>query len=326
MRRRRSSGLTAAAGLGLVLVAGGCGGGGAKKPKAVPISHATPVTATTVTAAAPRPKPKPPALQFPKLIRGALRSPGAKFVPVVLWRGRPAASIAQAGSGVTLLSFDQRLVVLRLHAGTEDPGTAGWRYGPQIAGLESKRAVAAFNGGFRFSSGVGGFEEYGRVAEPLQDGLGSIVTYADGRTDVGSWHHGVPAPGRKVATVRQNQGLLIDHGQPDSNAGCDSCWGATLGGVADPARAAVGVTGNGTLIWGAGENVTVSQLAGAMVSAHVARAVELDINPEWVAGYVYAHSPHTGIPSAVPALPNQQGIGGEFLSPWSRDFFAVAAR
>lgn len=260
------------------------------------------------------------------MIQSALHSGGSSFVPVVLWQDKPAVQIARRNSGVTLLSFDQRLVVLRLHAGTVDPGTSGWKFGPQIAGLEAKLAVAAINGGFRLNVGAGGFEAFGRVAVPLQDGLGSIVTYTDGRTDIGAWHHGVPASGRKVASVRQNLQLLVDHGQPSGNADCSSCWGATLGGVADPARAALGVTGNGTLIWAAAEHITSSDLAQALVSAGVARAVELDINPEWVAGYVYAHNQHDGTPHALPVLSDQQGIPGEFLEPWSRDFFAFEAR
>ena len=87
------------------------------------------------------------------------------------------------------------------------------------------------NGGFRLNVGAGGFESFGRTAAPLGDGLGSVVTYTDGTTDIGSWHHEVPAPGRTVASVRQNLPLLIDHGTAASTLDCLSCWGATLGGV-----------------------------------------------------------------------------------------------
>ena len=98
----------------------------------------------------------------------------------------------------------------------------------KIAGLELKRLVAAFNGGFRLKVGAGGFESYGRVGAPLSDGLGSIVTYTDGATDIGSWHQEVPSPGRSVASVRQNLSPLIDHGRAASTLDCLSCWGATL--------------------------------------------------------------------------------------------------
>jgi hypothetical protein len=124
-------------------------------------------------------------------------------------------------------------------------GTLGWRYGPTISGLERKRLVASFNGGFRLSVGAGGFESYGRTGVPLSDGLGSIVTYTDGTTDIGRWHHEVPAPGKTVASVRKNLTLLIDHGTAAATLDCRSCWGATLGGVIDPARSALGIQPDG---------------------------------------------------------------------------------
>jgi hypothetical protein len=225
-----------------------------------------------------------------------------------------------------LVSFNQRLLTLHLHSGTVDAGTLGWRYGPSVGGAELGKLAAAFNGGFKLSVGAGGFEAYGHVGAPLQSGLGSIVTYTDGTTDVGSWRQGVPRPGKRVATVRQNLSLLIDHGSASSNVGCDSCWGATLGGVAAPARSALGVTPDRRLIWAGGEGLTVSTLASAMVAAHVTRAVELDINPEWVNGYLYGHRHGHGPLAPVPVIPGQNGIPGDFLAPWSRDFFAIAAR
>jgi hypothetical protein len=245
---------------------------------------------------------------------------------VVSWHGRPAVLISRADSAVALLSFDQRLIALRLHSGTVDAGSVGWRFGPTVAGLERRRLVAAFNGGFKLSVGAGGFESYGHVAVPLRDGVGSIVTYADGTTDVGAWHSGLPQPGRPVVSVRQNLPLLIAHGAAAGTLDCLTCWGATLGGVADPARSALGVTSGGRLIWAGGEHLTVSALADALLAAHVVRAVELDINPEWVAAYLYGHRGGRGPVAPVPVVLGQQGIPGQFLAPWSRDFFTIVAR
>ena len=64
-------------------------------------------------------------------------------------------------------------------------------------------------------------------------------------------------------------------------------------------------------------------IAQALVNASVVRAVELDINPEWVAGYLYVH--HGGGPTAVPVVPGQLGIPGRLLAPYSRDFFTILA-
>lgn len=272
------------------------------------------------------PTPHPPPPLYPTLLGSAVGSGPTGFVPAVGWRGRTAAWIARSGSGIALLSFDQRLSELRLHSGTIDAGGSGWRWGPEVSGTERHKLLAVFNGGFKFSTGAGGFVSFGQVGAPLRDGLGSIVTYADGRTDIGAWHLEVPAAGTTVASVRQNLTLLIDHGSAASSLDCRSCWGATLGGVDNPARSALGITASGHLIWAGGEHVTVGQLADALRGANVVRAVELDINPEWVAGYLYRHRGAAARLQPVPVVPAQVGVSGFFLTPYSRDFFTIVAR
>jgi hypothetical protein len=314
-----------AAAIAVALAISGCGGSAATHdaPPRQTIVVAEPST-TTPSLTVPTP-PKPPPPPYPVLVtRG---TPGSAFRPAVRLRGKVAVSIAVTGAGIALLDFDQRLVELRLHSGTIDAGPTGWRFGPAATGSERLRLIAGFNGGFKLHVGAGGFESYGRVATPLRDGLGSIVTYTDGSTDIGTWHGEVPAARKAVATVRQNLTPLIDHGSPASTLGCLSCWGATLGGVVDPARSALGITGGGDLIWAGGEHATAAQLADAMLGAHVVRAVELDINPAWVAAYLYGHrGSATATPAPVPVMPGQVGISGAFLVPYSRDFFTVVAR
>jgi hypothetical protein len=249
------------------------------------------------------------------------------FVPAVKLGSQVAVLVSRTAAGVALLSFDQRLVELHWHSGTIDAGASGWRYGPEVAGAERRRLIAGFNGGFRLDTGAGGVESYGRVAVPLRPGLGSIVTYADGYTAIGSWHSEVPSGGHgAVVAVRQNLPLLVDHGAPAANVGCISCWGATLGGVAAPARSALGITAAGRLVWAGGEQLTPAALAQSLLGAGVVRAVELDINPEWVAGYLYRHPSAAATPEAVEMVAGAPGIPGQLLAPYSRDFFTVVAR
>lgn len=326
-RRKSSSKLVvkwlrplAAAGIAAAALAG-CGGSSTSTAS----THAQKSSGDAHTTKAAHKSP-PPGPAYPVVMQDALSSHSAAFVPVAKWHGQTAVSIAHLPSGVDLLSFDQRIVSLHLHSGTIDAGAAGWRYGPAITGSELPRVVAAFNGGFRLDLGSGGFESYGRVGAPLRAGLGSIVTYKDGTTDIGSWNSQVPAAGQQVASVRQNLTLLINHGQSASSLGCITCWGATIGGVAAPARAALGITANGHLIWAAGENLTPAGLADALLAAHVVRAVELDINPDWVAAFFYVHHSLHGRPVPLPVLAGQTTIPGDYLVPWTRDFFTVVAR
>ena len=185
--------------------------------------------------------------------------------------------------------------------------------------------MAAFNGGFKLTYRDVGFLAGGHVAAPLKRGLASIVTYTDGTTAIGAWHAGVPSAGRSVYSVLQNQHLLVDRGQAASNAASCilACFGATVGSRTVVARSGLGITRSGTLVWAAGNALLPAGLAHALISAGAIRAVELDINPDWVAAYLYRHRP--GGPEPVPVIPGQRGIAGGFLEPYSRDFFAVIA-
>lgn len=247
-----------------------------------------------------------------------------------MWRqvasvgGQPATWIAQR-SGVTLLRFDQRLVHLALHAGSSEPRGRRWRYGDRIGAGEIHRIVAAFNGGFKLGYGSVGFEAYGHIGVPLATGLGSIVTYRNGTTDIGAWHQDVPTRRLAVASVLQNLHLLVDRGAvaPNVERCIVTCWGKTVEGRTATARSALGITSDGQLVWAAGENLAPATIAHALADAGVARAVELDINPGWVAGYLYVH--HGGGPTAVAVVPGQRGIPNRLLGPYRRDFFTVIA-
>jgi hypothetical protein len=298
---------------------GGCGGhasaGGARQS-----SNTAAVVTARSTASAPAVKPvsRVPAVSGPG-------QPGPEWRSVATIASQPAAWIA-ARSGVTLMRFDQGLLRLALHAGSSEPGGGGWRYGSQIGAQEAHRVVAGFNGGFRLNYGSVGFVADGRVAAPLTAGLGSIVTYEDGTTQIGAWQQGVPARGRKIESVLQDLNLLVDHGAPAGTVEtcANGCWGATLGGGTDVARSALGVRGDGQLVWAAGESLSPSALANALTGAGVQRAVELDINPQWVAGYLYLH--RASGPAAAPVVPGQAGIPGQLLAPYARDFFTLVAR
>ena len=292
--------------------AGGQDGGQAPAP-----TRAAQASAVVAPALSPSPAPSPPIVHRPG-------PPGHAWSAVASIGGQPATWIAQR-SGVTLLRFDQRRARLALHAGSAEPGGQGWTYGDHIDTSEMTRIVAAFNGGFKLSHASVGFMADGRVAVPLGAGLGSVVTYQNGTTQIGPWHAGVPAAGLEVASVLQNLRLLVDHGviAPTVKNCILRCWGATLGGVAEVARSALGITRDGQLVWAAGEHLSPAGIARALVNAGVIRAVELDINPEWIAGYLYVHG--QGRPTAVPVVPGQFGIPGRYFTPHGRDFFTILA-
>ncbi len=69
-----------------------------------------------------------------------------------------------------------------------------------------------------------------------------------------------------------------------------------------------------------------SDLTDLLLGERVLRAVELDINPEWVAAYLYDRRGSHGPLVPVPVAPGQPGVPGQFLASYSRDFFIVMTR
>jgi hypothetical protein len=256
-------------------------------------------TATARATASPvvRPRPAPPRVTLTRL-----RTPD--------------------GSVMTVATFSGPLTYV-LHSGSEDPGAAAGRVkaGPAVRGTERRRLLAAFNGGFKLSQGVGGYEQEGHVISTLRRGLTSLVIDRSGRARIGIWGHGVPAPGEAVYSVRQNLPPLVLHGKPTKAAADWGLWGATLGGGAYVARSALGQDAAGHLVYAASMSATPADLAFVLAYAGARIAMELDINPEWVQLDVASRA---GGPLRA-AIHGQNRPANQFLLGWARDFIAVLA-
>ncbi len=179
----RARALMSAVALG-ALVAGCSSGSGAKAATAPPSpSPSASPSASPSPSPSPSPTPSPtPTIPPP---RGA---PGA-WVTAVAHLGRPeiqTQTLTVNGSVVVVMRADAYTTRLVLHAGYEDPGGTGWLAGPAITEAEKPTLLAAFNGGFRLNLGQGGFLVLGRGIGAIQPGLASVVTYANGRSDIGA--------------------------------------------------------------------------------------------------------------------------------------------
>jgi hypothetical protein len=230
-----------------------------------------------------------------------------------------------AGGQVTVFRIRGGRASFRLHVGSSDPpvGSApiSAGSGPTIAADEVPLLVAAFNGGFNSSTGVGGFEVDSQVLVPLVAGMASLVIDADGSARVGVWGSTVPVAGEQVVSVRQNLPPLVSGGQPSANIGDVPAWGATLGGGTTVARSAVGEDAQGNLLYAGGESLQPADLSGAMVDSGAVTAMELDINPEWVQ-FDWAASPGAPFNAGVPG---QNRPATQYQSGWTRDFITALA-
>lgn len=268
-------------------------------------------------------------------VTGAGASPARSAVPAqapapavgpggsVAWRpegrrvlGRPVVYRGNSG-GVELAWLDPSVLRFVFAPGTADGG-GPWAWGSQIAPEVRGQLVAAFNGGFQLKDIRGGFYTEGQTVKGLVPGEASLVIYQNGKANVGEWGRDVSLT-PDVVSVRQNLPLLVDAGAPVSTASAPSAWGGSVAGIAT-ARNGVGVDANGALVV-AQARVTPQGLADALVAAGAVRGMQLDINPDWVSFALYEANAD-GSASGTRVM-GTGGPGNLWLSPYSRDFFAV---
>ena len=179
--------------------------------------------------------------------------------------------------------------------------------------------LATFNGGFKLKDAAEGFAAAGHTWSPLLDGIGTLVQHSNGRWDVISWHDGPNLPPGMVF-ARQNLPLIINHGLLNPNLSDGPQWGFTVGNAIRVWRSGIGVDSRGNLLYAAANYQTVGSLARILLRAGAVRALELDINQDWITFITYRH-PGARTPSQL--LPDILKPATRYMTPDDRDFFAV---
>jgi hypothetical protein len=238
--------------------------------------------------------------------------------PVLVTTLRPDAAYPELVAGLAWI--DHTRTRLSLYPGRYEPASSTLRRGPlEVPSALRGGLLATFNSGFKLADSHGGFYAAGQLAAPLAAGKATLLGYRDGRVDVRAWHGG-PAPGPEVSFARQNLPLIVDGGRPNPNLADGPAWGRTLGNTIKVWRSAVGVDRHGNLIYAAGNYETVAGLAHVLLRAGAVRAMQLDINADWVTFNAYARP---GTRNAFKLLPDMTRPTDRYLSPDDRDFFAV---
>jgi Phosphodiester glycosidase len=235
--------------------------------------------------------------------------------------------------------MDTHLLTARLYSGSKSPGGGPYRYTAPIQPAQAATLVAAFNGGFIMNAAGGGYYTQGRTIDSLRPGAASLVIYADGRVDIGTWGSDVRME-RNVVSVRQNLMPLVADGRPTPRAASTDwqAWGSTCGtascaatvpGIEHQWRSGLGITADGALVYAAGPALDPLQLAQLLVRAGAVRGMQLDINPDWPVFVSY--DPLAGAlagPSNGRKLLSStvQGPSTFFESWWARDFVTMSAR
>ena len=213
--------------------------------------------------------------------------------------------------------MDTKLLKATLYSGSQIPGGGPYSHTAPVQPQAADSLVAAFNAGFLMSGANGGYYTDGKTILPLRAGAASFVIYRNGTATVGHWGPDVSMT-PNVVSVRQNLNLLVDGGQPvpGLNATDTTQWGNTLGNAVYVWRSGIGVTSDGALVYVGGPGLNITDLANLLVRAGAVRAMELDINTDWVNFSVYKPATprgrHRGQRHRTP--PRHDGNTGPLLS------------
>lgn len=225
--------------------------------------------------------------------------------------------------------MDTSLLAARLFSGSEVPGGSHWANMAPISPALRPALVAAFNSGFRLQDSRGGYYAEGKMVQPLVDGVASLVIYRDGTATVGQWGRDVSF-GPAVSAVRQNLSLIVDHGRLVAGLGQDDTrrWGATLGNKILVWRSGLGVTADGALVYAGGQGLSVGSLAEVLARAGAVRAMELDINTDWVNFFSFDPAPGAAASPANGAklVSDMVRPTSRYFEPSERDFIVMFAR
>jgi len=184
--------------------------------------------------------------------------------------------------------------------------------------------LANFNGGFRLQDAQGGYYYQGHMVKSLVAGKASAVISNDGSMTVGAWGRDVGMT-PTTAVVEQNLSLIVDNGKSMvSGNGGGFEWGATTDGGTFAWRSALGVRADGSLIYIGSPGLSAATMANTLVKAGVVRAMVLDMNNWWVAGFYFDHTA-SGQPVCHKLDPNIAESCNRFLNPYKRQSFQILA-
>jgi len=226
--------------------------------------------------------------------------------------------------------MDPTLLKAQLYSGAQIPGGGPYKYSAPIKPADSMNLVASFNAGFRMKDANGGYYTQGKAVVPLRAGAASAVIFKNGTMTVAKWGRDV-SMNHQIASVRQNLVLIVDKGKiaPEIYKNNFQTWGFTMHNAYAVWRSGVGVTSNGAILYVGGPSMTIADLANVMVRAGAYRAMEMDINTDWV-----TFSSFTGPLNKVTTAANGKALLDSmvekpnhlFSNWWTRDFYTMTLR
>ena len=285
-----------------------------------PTGGTTPPTTTTILT------PKPPAALTP-LINPALGSEG-QWAPAARAGGVDAIWVTgirplpQFGSVLASVAvIDQTYLRVGMFNGNEDPGGT-WKRGSKLPEELWPSLLATMNGGFRLEHSDGGYLTEGKVMRALKPGRATMAIDREGRLSIGELGRDMFDDGSWM-TLRQNLNLLVDGGQSQIERGKREhiWWGANSGDGVYVNRSALCELPDGRLAYAMVQTVDAEQLAQALINIGCVKAMQLDVNENWVSFFTYEHVADGSL-SAHRLDRQMWDNSSKYFKGASREFFA----
>lgn len=224
----------------------------------------------------------------------------------------------------SVMWIDTDLAKVMFVPGYEEPGGPN-PYDGALPKTYWPDVLANVNGGFRLDDTQGGYYFEGKTVRPLVKGKASAVIYKDGSIVIGKWGRDVSMDA-DVAVVRQNLDLIVDKGTSKVTNGADNVvWGATTDKESLAWRSAIGQRKDGSIVYVGSPYLSAAGLGNVLVGAGVERAMVLDMNDWWTAGFYFRHKKN-GTPLCRKLDPAIQENCDRFLQRYKRDSFQFLAK
>lgn len=210
--------------------------------------------------------------------------------------------------------------------GTIQPG-GSWATNAEVPADQRSSLAAVFNSGFKYKDLDGGFRAEGTTAVPLKQGEASLAITKDGTATVGAWGTDITDSPDLVA-VRQNLHLIVDGGTAVDGllTRHDGSWSTEHHQVQHTLRSGLGQLADGSLVYVAGPDMDLQQLADALVSVHAVKGMQLDIHPNMIVFHLFGPGSGTAPGKAQQLLELMTAPLNRYLVPDRRDFITATER
>ena len=239
--------------------------------------------------------------------------------------GQPLTYVATARGGtIGLLWLDAARLHFRYVPGRLYPERGPILAVDRVPSTWTGRMVAAFNGAFKLSDGVGGYYYAGTTVSRLRAGLASLVIDSSGRLSVLVWGK-APIVLHGLQVVRQNLPPLVDQSRAQTSpSDSNHTWGWADHGNRLANRSALAEMSDHSLVYVYGHQLTAADMAAVIVRLHAVTAIMLDMNLSQPGGFVYAHQGSAVLGRRI--LPTIYHNPSVYQSWYKKDFVVASPR